>query len=183
MFFATKDFRSGFLQLQRFFSALWRAYYEVLPKYVYIDNVRVFFTGTTKEDLSAILTDVLCRMSFVKCDWNERNGRSCSARCFTSDTLCRAKECSTGIQPMQDKIRAIRDAPAPTDLHQLKSFLGLLNFYAKFQPNLFAVLARVYSLLQKNQPWSWGPKQQRVFHRAKQLLTSASLLIHYSNQH
>ena len=42
---------------------------------------------------------------------------------------------SKGIQPTQDKIRTIRDTPAPTDLHQLKLFLGLLNFYAKFLPN------------------------------------------------
>ena len=59
---------------------------------------------------------------------------------------------SEGIQPTQEKICAIRDAQAPIDLHQLKSFLGLLNFYAKFLPNLSTVLAPLYSLLQKNRP-------------------------------
>ena len=29
-----------------------------------------------------------------------------------------------GIQPTEDKVRAIQEAPAPADLHQLKSFLG-----------------------------------------------------------
>ena len=43
---------------------------------------------------------------------------------------------SKGVQPTQEKVRAIRDAPAPTNIHQLKSFLGLINFYAKFLPNL-----------------------------------------------
>ena len=57
---------------------------------------------------------------------------------------------SEGIQPMQEKICAIRDASVPTDLHQLKHFLGLLNFYTKFLPNLSTVLAPLYSLLQKN---------------------------------
>ena len=65
---------------------------------------------------------------------------------------------------MQDKIRSMRDAPTPTELHQPKSFLGLLDFYTNFLPNLSTVLAPLYSLLQKNQPWSWGPEQQRAFH-------------------
>ena len=55
-----------------------------------------------------------------------------------------------GIQPTQGKVRAIRDTPAPTDLHQLKLFLGLLNFYAKFVPNLSTVLTPLYSLSEKN---------------------------------
>ena len=90
---------------------------------------------------------------------------------------------SEGIQPTQEKICAVRDTPAPTDLHQLKLFLGLLNFYAKFLPNLSTVSAQLYSLLQKNRPWLWGPKQQRSFQLAKQLLTSASLLVHYNDSY
>ena len=63
------------------------------------------------------------------------------------------------------------------------SFLGLLNIYAKFLPNLSTVLEPLYSLLQKNRPWPWGPEQERSFQRAKQLLTSASLLVHYNDRY
>ena len=59
---------------------------------------------------------------------------------------------SKGMQPTQDKVRAIRDAPAPTNIHQLKSFLGLINFYAKFLPNLSTILAPLYVLLQNVTP-------------------------------
>ena len=35
-----------------------------------------------------------------------------------------------GLQPTQEKIQAIHDAPAQADIGQLKSFLlGLLNYY------------------------------------------------------
>ena len=37
-----------------------------------------------------------------------------------------------GIQ----KVRAIRDAPRPQDILHLRSFLGMLNYYRKFLPNL-----------------------------------------------
>ena len=33
-----------------------------------------------------------------------------------------------GLQPTDDKIQAIRRAPAPADVSQLKSFLGLVNY-------------------------------------------------------
>ena len=35
-----------------------------------------------------------------------------------------------GLHPTEDKVRAIRDAPAPQNVTQLRSFLGLILFYA-----------------------------------------------------
>ena len=34
-----------------------------------------------------------------------------------------------GLHPSEAKVRAIRDAPSPTNITELKSFLGLLNYY------------------------------------------------------
>ena len=64
---------------------------------------------------------------------------------------------SKGIQPTQEKVRAIQDAPAPTNIHQLKSFLGLINFYAKFLPNLSTVLAPLYVIATEKSPLDMGP--------------------------
>ena len=36
----------------------------------------------------------------------------------------------TGIRPAAEKVRAVFDAPVPTNVSQLKSFLGLINFYS-----------------------------------------------------
>ena len=41
-----------------------------------------------------------------------------------------------GIHPMMDKVQAIREAPTPTNVSELKSFLGIANYYGKFVPNL-----------------------------------------------
>ena len=87
-----------------------------------------------------------------------------------------------GIQLTQEKVEAIRSAPTPTNVHQLKSFLGLLNFYSKFLPNSATRLAPLHLLLQKCQPWSWGQAQRQAFEAAKHLLTSSALLAHYSEQ-
>ena len=63
---------------------------------------------------------------------------------------------------------------------QLKSFLGLINYYGKFLPHLSTVLAPLYALLQKGKQWEWGEEQRRAFTTAKAKLTTSSLLVHYN---
>ena len=41
-----------------------------------------------------------------------------------------------GLQPSMKKVRAIMEAPQPVNITQLKLFLGMLNYYGKFLPNL-----------------------------------------------
>ena len=84
-----------------------------------------------------------------------------------------------GIQPVRGKVRAIRDAPQPEDVSQLHSFLGMLNYYGKFLPNLATLLRPLYDLLMSSQTWSWGKSQEQAFSKAKELLSSAPLLTHY----
>ena len=37
-----------------------------------------------------------------------------------------------GISPVNSKLDAIRLAPRPKDVSQMRSFLGMLNYYSKF---------------------------------------------------
>nr|XP_006812005.1 PREDICTED: uncharacterized protein K02A2.6-like [Saccoglossus kowalevskii] len=86
---------------------------------------------------------------------------------------------STGIHPSKDKVRAFVDAPRPTDVHTLKSFLGGINFYGKFLKNLSSVLAPLYKLLRKGVSWHWSQPQEQSFKNAKKLLISSGVLVHY----
>ena len=46
----------------------------------------------------------------------------------------------------------------------------------KFLPNLANTLSPLYSLLQKETRWRWGPEQETTFTRVKEQLTSPVLL-------
>ena len=78
-------------------------------------------------------------------------------------------------------MEAIRDAPEPIDVSQLKSFLGAINYYGKFLPDLSTLLAPLYQLLQKNFKWSWKAEQKKEFQEVKNLLISDRLLAHYDS--
>ena len=84
-----------------------------------------------------------------------------------------------GLKPCGNKVRAIVAAPSPKDASQLRSFLGLMNYYGKFLPNLSSILSPLYELLHKQKSWVWKGEQAHAFKRAKELLTSESLLLHF----
>ena len=84
-----------------------------------------------------------------------------------------------GLQPTEEKVRAITGAPQPTQVSELRAFLGLINYYGKFMPDLSTILAPLYQLLQKGRKWGWEKEQQEAFAKAKALLKSPKLLVHY----
>ena len=86
---------------------------------------------------------------------------------------------ASGLQPLASKVRAIAEAPTPRNVSELKSFVGLLNYYGRFLPDLATLLAPLYELLQSTRRCSWGKVQSRAFEHAKKVLTSSSLLTHF----
>ena len=46
----------------------------------------------------------------------------------------------TGLHPSPEKVRAIKEAPEPKNIAELKSFIGLINYYSKFMSNLSSLL-------------------------------------------
>ena len=84
---------------------------------------------------------------------------------------------SQGIQPIQEKVRAIADAPSPKNVSEVRSYLGMINYYQKYLPNLSTILAPLHSLLEKGK--SWNKEHQESFNKSKELLKSSQLLVHY----
>ena len=70
------------------------------------------------------------------------------------------------------------EAPILLNVSQLRSFLGLLNYYGKFLPHLSSVLAPLYVLL-NDSSWYWGKEQEEAIKKSKELLISATVLTHF----
>ena len=97
---------------------------------VYLDDILI--TGRTKKEHLHNLQVVLQRLSTAglrlkqeKCEF-----------LVPSISYLGHKIDSQGLHPLPDKIDAIVNAARPKSLTELKAFLGLLNYYGKFIPNL-----------------------------------------------
>ena len=85
-----------------------------------------------------------------------------------------------GLHKTQDKVNAVNNAPQPTNVSQMRSFLGLINYYHRFLPNLATILHPLNRLLEKNKPWVWTADCENAFNKAKTLITSKEVLTHYN---
>ena len=84
-----------------------------------------------------------------------------------------------GVHTSEKKLKAIVEAPKPRNVQELRSFLGLLTYYAKFISNLSSILHPLNNLLRANQRWVWTHACKRAFLEAKSKLVSAPVLVHY----
>ena len=84
-----------------------------------------------------------------------------------------------GLHTMSSKLDAIVQAPEPGNLQQLRSFLGLLNYYGRFIPNLATIVHPLNQLLRHGTKWKWDSQCAQAFSQAKQALTSSEVLMHY----
>ncbi|XP_053395664.1 uncharacterized protein K02A2.6-like [Mercenaria mercenaria] len=84
-----------------------------------------------------------------------------------------------GLHKTTEKINAIKDAPPIKNVRDLRSFLGLVQYYAKFLPNLATVLHPLHQLLTKNAKWKWTKACQDAVAKVKEMITSDLVLINY----
>ena len=83
-----------------------------------------------------------------------------------------------GIQPTDEKVKAIKDAPQPQNITELRSFLGMVNFQALFVPHLSTIIHPLHDLL-CDKPWEWTNTHTKAFNTVKDILTSDKVLTHY----
>ncbi|UYV64975.1 K02A2.6-like [Cordylochernes scorpioides] len=84
-----------------------------------------------------------------------------------------------GLHPLINKIQAVSNAPEPKNIGQLRSFIRMLMYYARFIRNISHILTPFYKLLKKNTRWKWTREHRILFNKCKSLLTNESVLTHY----
>ncbi|KFD63475.1 hypothetical protein M514_08570 [Trichuris suis] len=139
----------------------------------YLDDVIV--VGKTEEDhkrnLDALLQRIpewgfhirLCKCQFAMPEVNYLG-------CIVS---------KNGRLPDPNRTAAITRMPVPTNVSQLRSFLGMVNHYGQFIRNLCDVRAPLDRLLRKDARFEWTPRCQQAFDQVISIITSDLLLAHY----
>ena len=145
---------------------------------VYIDDILV--TGATEEEHLHNLAQVLLRLRTA----GMRLKRGKCAFLLPSVSYLGHVISAEGLHTEDAKVHAIVKAPEPQNVAELRSFLGMVNYYGKFLPDLSTTLAPLilYSLLQRSTKWKWGSKQREAFRHVKDLLQSGRVLTHFDDQ-
>ena len=139
----------------------------------YIDDILI--TGKDRESHIQSLTEVLKRLRY----YNIRASKEKCAFLRKSLEFLGHKIDDKGIHATENKLRAIVNAPNPRNVSELRSLLGLINYYGKFIPNLSTILHPLNELLQKCQKWKWTNECSQAVRQAKDALTSSPVLTHY----
>ena len=143
---------------------------------VYLDDLLV--SGKDAEDHVKNLRDLLKRL-------DEKGLRCRLEKCRFAEPwveylghLLSAEGVAKGL-----KVNDVLKMPPPTDVSSLKSFLGSVQFYAKFlPPDLATISEPLYRLTKKKVPWEWNDEQQHAFEKLKDLLSSENVLVHYNEK-
>ena len=139
---------------------------------VYLDDILI--SGKTAEDHLNNLRRLLKRL-------NDRGLRCRIQKCvFAQDSVTYLGHTISrdGISK-GPKADAVTKMPAPSNVSQLRSFLGSVQFYNKFLPDLSTISEPLYHLTEKHTKWKWEESQQNAFQKLKQMLTNKTVLAHF----
>ncbi|GBG60827.1 hypothetical protein CBR_g15950 [Chara braunii] len=82
-----------------------------------------------------------------------------------------------GLRPDSRKVEAVREAPTPTSLTQVRAFLGLVSYYLRFIKGFAAIARPLTNLLRKDQPLNWDTECEQAFCMLNEALASTTILI------
>uniref|UniRef100_A0A2N9J865 Uncharacterized protein n=1 Tax=Fagus sylvatica TaxID=28930 RepID=A0A2N9J865_FAGSY len=85
------------------------------------------------------------------------------------------EEVSAQIEPEQ--VQAIRSMPAPKTEKEIRSFLGRINYIARFIAQLTATCEPLFKLLRKDVKIKWTEDCQRAFDKIKEYLLNPPILV------
>ncbi|CAI7801038.1 unnamed protein product [Closterium sp. NIES-54] len=82
-----------------------------------------------------------------------------------------------GLKVDPKKVAAVQEWPVPRDVGQVRSFLGLANYFRRFLENYSTIVAPLTALTRKGCAWEWTPQCQKAFEEVKHKLTNAPVLV------
>jgi hypothetical protein len=140
---------------------------------VYLDDLLV--SGSTAEEHLNNLRRLLQRL-------NERGLKCRLEKCAFAQPYVEYLGhlmSSQGIAKSPKNVDAILKMPAPQDTSGLKSFLGSIQFHAKFLKDISTTLEPLYRLTKKDSTWRWGKEEQSAFNKAREMLCQDTVLAHF----
>jgi hypothetical protein len=81
-----------------------------------------------------------------------------------------------GVRIDPERTKVIQVFPPPKNAKGISRFVGIVNFYHKFTPNLANIAGPLNELRKKDAKFKWGSEQQRAFDLLKEAISNPPVL-------
>lgn len=138
--------------------------------FVYLDDV-VIVTRTFEQHLQVLeevfrrLRDANLTVSITKCQFCRPQLKYLG---YVIDKY--------GLHVDPSKVQAMLEIPSPTNVGDVRRFVGTCSWYRRFIPNFSTILAPITALLRKSTKFCWTDECDESFRSVKELLVSAPVL-------
>lgn len=142
----------------------------------YIDDIVVF--GASEVEHDGALRNVL---AVLKAHGVLLNSQKCKFK-VKQITFLGHNLSKLGIEPSIDKVEAIKRFRSPKTREELRSFLGLVTFVARFLPDLATLNAPLRLLTKTSTPFVWDSTCQKSFESIKQIMSNVKALGYFNEK-
>lgn len=84
-----------------------------------------------------------------------------------------------GVEPDKERVRVITELKSPTNIKELQSILGMINYLRAFIPNMSEKVGPMRELLRKDSMWVWSKECEVAFNSLKDILAQVPTLANY----
>ena len=136
----------------------------------YLDDILVF--SNTFEEHLHILNEVFRALKNANLKLNPSKCKFATNFCeFLGFNLS-----ERGIQPSQSHVEALKSYPAPKNIKEVRTFIGLVQFFKDFIPKRASLTSPLTALTRKNATFTWTDECQTSFEKLKDILISSPVL-------
>ncbi|TYK22485.1 F15O4.13 [Cucumis melo var. makuwa] len=145
---------------------------EYIGKFVvvYFDDILVYSKGLNDNILH--VKTILLKLREEKL---YANFKKCSF-CLEQIHFLRFIVGKDGVKVDEEKVKAIREWPTPTNASEVRSFHGLASFYRRFIKDFSSIASPLTELVKKHVKFEWKEKQENAFNELKEKLIKAPCL-------
>ncbi|CAI6357006.1 unnamed protein product [Macrosiphum euphorbiae] len=140
---------------------------------VYIDDILI--SGATKEEHDEALEKVMRTARQLNIKFNKTKFQ------FQKNQIkyLGLNFSQKGVEPDKERVRVITELKSPTNIKELQSILGMINYLRAFIPNMSEIVGPMRELLRKDSMWVWSKECEAAFNSLKDILAQVPTLANY----
>ena len=137
----------------------------------YLDDLLIVTKGSFQDHLDK-LEQVLTRLAEAGLKVNVSKSHFCQHELEYLGYLINRE----GVRPTMKKVEAIKNLAPPKTRKQLRSFIGMVNYYRDMWPKRSHLLAPLTNLTSKNVKFKWTDEHQKAFDEIKTVIAQETML-------